>query len=51
MKKKKIDGMIYSLVKINIHFVLSGSLRYGGPLPEVIENIWCTEWIENESSI
>ena len=34
------DGIIYSLVKNNIPFVLTGSIRDDGPLPEVIHSAY-----------
>ena len=34
------DGIIYSLVKKAIPFVLTGSIRDDGPLPEVIPNVY-----------
>ncbi len=34
------DGIMYSLVKKNIPFVLTGSIRDDGPLPEVIGNAY-----------
>ena len=38
---EKIDnGIIYSLVKNKIPFVLGGSIRDDGPLPEVIGNVY-----------
>ena len=32
------DGIIYNCVKNNVPFVLNGSIRDDGPLPEVLEN-------------
>ena len=34
------DGIMYSLVKHNVPFVLCGSIRDDGPLPEVIGNVY-----------
>lgn len=34
------DGIMYSVVKNNISFVLTGSIRDDGPLPEVIGNAY-----------
>ncbi|MDP4109610.1 MAG: hypothetical protein Q8878_06230, partial [Bacillota bacterium] len=34
------DGIIYSLVKNNVPFVLTGSIRDDGPLPEVIGDVY-----------
>ena len=34
------DGIIYSLVKKNVPFVLTGSIRDDGPLPEVIPSVY-----------
>ena len=34
------DGVIYSCVKNNVPFVLAGSIRDDGPLPEVIANVY-----------
>ena len=34
------DGIIYSLVEKNVPFVLTGSIRDDGPLPEVIGNAY-----------
>jgi len=34
------DGIIYSCIKRNIPFVLAGSIRDDGPLPEVIANVY-----------
>ncbi|NLF47626.1 MAG: hypothetical protein GX578_04810 [Clostridiales bacterium] len=34
------DGIIYSCVKNNIPFVLNGSIRDDGPLPEVLEHTY-----------
>ncbi|MCQ4635596.1 hypothetical protein NE619_02550 [Anaerovorax odorimutans] len=41
LEKEKIkDGIIYSCVKHNVPFVLNGSLRDDGPLPEVYEHTY-----------
>lgn len=41
IKKEGIsDGIIYSLVKKDIPFVLAGSIRDDGPLPETIANVY-----------
>ncbi|MCL2323140.1 MAG: hypothetical protein FWC47_13690 [Oscillospiraceae bacterium] len=34
------DGIMYGLVKMDIPFVLAGSIRDDGPLPEVISNVY-----------
>ncbi|HEX3029772.1 MAG TPA: hypothetical protein VHT34_10815, partial [Clostridia bacterium] len=34
------DGVIYSCVKKNVPFVLAGSIRDDGPLPEVIADVY-----------
>ena len=34
------DGIIYSCVKNNVPFVLNGSIRDDGPLPEVLDNVY-----------
>lgn len=34
------DGIIYSCVKSNVPFVLAGSIRDDGPLPEVFGNVY-----------
>ena len=39
-KEKIKGGIMYSLVKNNIPFVLAGSIRDDGPLPEVIGNVY-----------
>ena len=41
IKKENINnGIMYSCVKNNIPFVLAGSIRDDGPLPEVIGNVY-----------
>jgi len=41
IEKEKIDnGIIYSCVKNNVPFVLAGSIRDDGPLPEVYGNVY-----------
>lgn len=41
LEKEKVDnGIMYSCVKHNIPFVLNGSLRDDGPLPEVYEHTY-----------
>ena len=35
------NGIIYSVVKNNVPFVLTGSIRDDGPLPEVIGDAYC----------
>jgi hypothetical protein len=39
-EEKIKGGIMYSLVKNNIPFVLAGSIRDDGPLPEVIGNVY-----------
>lgn len=39
-QEKISDGIIYSCVKHNVPFVLNGSLRDDGPLPEVYEHTY-----------
>ena len=34
------SSIIYGLIKINIHFAQTGSIRDDGPLPEVIGNVY-----------
>jgi len=41
IKKLKInDGIIYACEKCNVPYVLAGSIRDDGPLPEVIANVY-----------
>lgn len=41
IEEEKIDnGIVYSLVKNNVPFVLAGSIRDDGPLPEIYENAY-----------
>ncbi|MDE8735459.1 hypothetical protein P0G10_20505, partial [Eubacteriales bacterium DFI.9.88] len=41
LEKEKIkDGIIYSCVKHDVPFILNGSLRDDGPLPEVYEHTY-----------
>ena len=39
-KEKIKGGIMFSLVKNNISFILAGSIRDDGPLPEVIRNVY-----------
>lgn len=41
IEAEKVDnGIIYSLVKNNVPFVLAGSIRDDGPLPEIYGNVY-----------
>jgi len=37
------DGIIYACEKCNIPYVLAGSIRDDGPLPEVISDVYCAQ--------
>jgi hypothetical protein len=37
------DGVMYSCVKNNVPFVLAGSIRDDGPLPEVISDVYAAQ--------